>query len=113
MEQAIPTAKPKAGISQMTFLDMHILNTTNMQQTFRQLIKMELQEKAQKAHVPAISFALIYQGLGKTDQAFDWFEKAIEEPHGSLLELHASPVFDTLHSHPRYEDLLRKMNLEP
>ena len=76
-------------------------------------ILMELEEKAQKAHVPAISFALIYQGLGKRDQAFDWLEKATEEPHCLLLELHASPIFDSLHSHPRYKALLRKMNLEP
>ena len=73
----------------------------------------ELQAQAEQTSVPALAFACMYQGLGDLDKGFDWLEKAVEEPHARLLELHASPIFDTFRSDPRYHALLRKMNLEP
>jgi len=77
-----------------------------------QKILAVLQEQAQKVHVPSIAFAFLCQGLGEAEEAFDWLEKAAEEPNCLLLELYASPIFDSLHSHPRYQALLCKMKLE-
>ena len=78
-----------------------------------QTILRKLEEQAQTTPVPAISFALIYQGLEDVGKTFDWLEKTTEEPHVLILELYASPIFDSLRSHPRYQALLRKMNLKP
>jgi len=47
------------------------------------------------------------------DQAFDWFEKAVDEHEPLMLHIHVHPNYDPLHAHPRYSALLRKMNLEP
>ena len=30
-----------------------------------------------------------------------------------MLHVHVHPNYDPLHAHPRYQALLRKMNLEP
>ncbi len=47
------------------------------------------------------------------DNAFDWFEQAIDEHESLMIHLHAHPNDDPLRTHPRYRALLRKMNLEP
>jgi tetratricopeptide (TPR) repeat protein len=72
----------------------------------------ELQALAKKQYVSPSSFGDIYMGLGETDRAFDWMEKAVEEHDGMMLHLNVSPDYDSLRSHPRYHALLRKMNLE-
>ena len=72
----------------------------------------ELQERAQKEYMSFWSFAVIYSGLGEMDKAFDWFEKAVDEHDPLMLHFHVHPNYDPLHTHPRYQALLRKMNLE-
>jgi hypothetical protein len=73
----------------------------------------ELQELARKAYVPPSSFASIYFGLGEIDRGFDWLEKAVDERDGLIVHIHVDPGYDPLRSHPRFQALLRKMNLEP
>jgi serine/threonine protein kinase/Tfp pilus assembly protein PilF len=78
-----------------------------------QKLLQELQELAQKAYVPPSGFASIYLGLGEIDRCFDWLEKAVDERDGFILHIHVDPVYEPLRSHPRFQALLRKMNLEP
>jgi serine/threonine-protein kinase len=73
----------------------------------------ELQELEQKTYVPPSSFGSIYLGLGEIDKALDWYEKAIDERDSYILHLSVDPQYDRLRSHPRFQALLRKMNLEP
>jgi eukaryotic-like serine/threonine-protein kinase len=72
-----------------------------------------LQELAQKAFVPPSRFAWIYTGLGEVDRGLEWLEKAVDERDGFIIHLHVDPCWDVLRSHPRYQALLRKMNLTP
>ena len=51
-----------------------------------------------------------YQRAGDYDLTIDWFEKAYEE-HEPNLPFISSPYADPLRSYPRFQDLLRKMNL--
>jgi hypothetical protein len=53
--------------------------------------------------------ALICTGLGDKDQAFDWLEKAYQERHPYLILIKVEPVFDSLHSDPRFQNLLRRI----
>jgi TolB-like protein/Tfp pilus assembly protein PilF len=73
----------------------------------------ELEEGAQKGYVPSWSFAVIYQGLGEMDKAFDWFERAVDEHESLMLQFNVHPNYDPLRTDPRYPALMRKMNLEP
>jgi serine/threonine-protein kinase len=76
-----------------------------------QKILGQLQEVAQKIYVTPCSFAWINIGLGKIERGFDWFEKAVDQCDAGILHVHLH--HDQLRSHPRYQALLRKMNLEP
>jgi hypothetical protein len=49
-------------------------------------------------------------GLGENEQAFDWLEKAYETNNSWLFQLQ-DPIWDPLRDDPRFEDLLRRLNL--
>jgi eukaryotic-like serine/threonine-protein kinase len=55
--------------------------------------------------------ALVYVGLGNKDKAFEWLEKARDERR--LTNLKVGKIWDPLRSDPRFQDLLRRMNLAP
>jgi tetratricopeptide (TPR) repeat protein len=71
----------------------------------------ELRGASKQRFVPAVSFAVVYVGLGEKDQAFTWLEKAYEERSSSLAYLKVDSIWDSLHSDPRFADLLRRMGL--
>jgi eukaryotic-like serine/threonine-protein kinase len=73
----------------------------------------ELMELSQRRYVSPSSFAIVYIGLGDKDQAFAWLEKAYEERSTFLTEFKVEPMFDSLRSDPRFQDLLRRVNLPP
>jgi TolB-like protein/Flp pilus assembly protein TadD len=57
--------------------------------------------------------AMIYIALGEDDQAFEWLEKAYDERAWQLGFLKVEPVFDPLRGDPRFDDLMRRVNLAP
>jgi serine/threonine-protein kinase len=71
----------------------------------------QLNERSKQKYVSAVSRAIIYAGLGEKDKAFEWLEKAYEER--SIGAVKVNPIYDPLHSDPRFADLLRRMNLQP
>jgi tetratricopeptide (TPR) repeat protein len=73
----------------------------------------DLKELARKTYVPSMSFANIYLSLGTIDKGFDLIEQAVEDRESLSLSIPVSPFYDPLRIHPRYNALLRKMNLEP
>jgi eukaryotic-like serine/threonine-protein kinase len=79
-----------------------------------QKLLKQLQEEGRHKYVSPYNIAKIYLGLGEKDQAFVWLEKAIVEREGNLTDpgLHVDAVFDSLHSDPRFANLLRRMGLE-
>ena len=48
-----------------------------------------------------------------TTSAMDWLERAYEDRSGPVYSLKGSFLFTTLHAHPRFTALLRRMNLAP
>jgi tetratricopeptide (TPR) repeat protein len=73
----------------------------------------QLQEQASGRYVPAYYIALVYDSLGRKDDAFELLEKAYEERSGWLVYLKVEPSFDRLRFDPRFQDLLRRMNFPP
>jgi len=57
--------------------------------------------------------ALVYAGLGDPGQAFAWLEKDFRAHSGELSSVIEEPGFDSIHSDPRYADLLHRMGLRP
>ncbi len=81
-------------------------------QTKAQLILDTLIELSHKEYIPSLSIAIVYIGLGNNDNAISWLKKAYEEHSPGLMFLNASPIYDPLHSDPRFIDLLKKMGME-
>jgi len=50
-------------------------------------------------------------GLGKSEEALDWLEKACEERSGWMVNLKVEPAMDPLRSHPRFQEILRRVAL--
>lgn len=58
-----------------------------------------------------VQIASAYALLRDRDNAFAWLEKAYAHRVSQLANLNIDPVFDSLRSDPRYDDLLRRMGL--
>jgi TolB-like protein/Flp pilus assembly protein TadD len=67
------------------------------------------QHGAVRIYLPK-AIALRYLDAGDYDRAIDWLERAYEDRDPNLPYI-AMPIWDPLRSDPRFEDLLRRMNL--
>ena len=71
----------------------------------------KLLARSMRAYVPPTSIAVVYVGLGDNEEAFVWLEKAYAIRDDGLLMVKIHPFFEVLHPDPRFQDLLRRMNL--
>jgi len=58
------------------------------------------------------ALAFIYTGMGDKAHALDMLEKGLQERDNFMTHLKAEPLFDSLRSEPRFQELLRQMHLE-
>jgi len=70
-----------------------------------------LAARTRKTYVPPIDVALLYALAGGNAQALDWLDKGLEErsPHMPYVGAHVE--FAPLRNTPRFQDILRRMNL--
>jgi serine/threonine-protein kinase len=78
-----------------------------------QALLNDLNQLAKRSHVPLGFLAIIHAGLGHREQALDFLEKGYERKDTYMVRLKVSPWFDDLHSSPRFQTLLRKMDFPP
>jgi len=71
----------------------------------------ELKEKSRQHYIPAVHFAEAYSGLGEKDEAMTRLERAYEEHDQGMVDINAYPGLDVLRSEPRFQALVRRMNL--
>jgi TolB-like protein/Tfp pilus assembly protein PilF/predicted Ser/Thr protein kinase len=76
-------------------------------------ILAQLESLSTRSYVSPLNVATIYAGLGETDHAIQWLGNAYEDRSPLLTYLKIDPDFDPLRSDPRFQDLLRRMNLQP
>jgi TolB-like protein len=72
----------------------------------------ELEERYAKSEAIGFFIGTVYAGLGDKDQAFAWLEKDFQQRSGQLPFITWWPNFESLHSDPRYADLVRRMGLQ-
>src|SRR5262249_47153992 len=60
--------------------------------------------------LPALAIAEAYIGLNERDRAFQWLERAVTN-HELHLSLKVDPIYDTLRTDRRFENLLHRMKL--
>ena len=63
-------------------------------------------------YVPSYFVGLIHLGLGNTDVAIDWLNRACDERSHWVIFLNSDPTFDELRKHPGFKDLLDKVGLQ-
>jgi len=63
--------------------------------------------------VSSYARAIVYVGLDDHAEAFRWLERSCEERDVHLVNLHVHPMFDRLHSDPRFQELQRRIGLIP
>ena len=70
-----------------------------------------LAARARTQYVMTFSVAVLYALAGEKKTAIDWLERAYEQ-HGALLDsIRITPEFEELRPDPRFQDLLRRLNL--
>jgi len=77
---------------------------------WQQATNLELANHAGEPGVAADA-AENYVIAGDRERALDWLEKAYEERAPSMPYIGCNPLFDPLRSEPRFQALLRRMNL--
>lgn len=71
----------------------------------------DLKALSAKRYVPSLNIAVAHLGLGETDEALSWLEKAFEEHDVQLQFLKVDPTFDPLRSELRFVALLKRLGL--
>jgi TolB-like protein/Tfp pilus assembly protein PilF len=69
--------------------------------------------KSKRNYESALTIAKVYVALGEKEKAFTWLQKAYVERSSLLTFLSVDPTLDVLHTDPRFQALLTRMNLQP
>ena len=73
-------------------------------------IVRQFEEQRARGYGPASMIAAIQGALGHDDEAFTWLSRAYDERDGLLFAVNVLWIFAPLHSDPRFQALLRRMN---
>ena len=67
---------------------------------------------AAHANDSAFQIAEVYAYRGEVDKAIQWLDRAYEQHDSGLIGLKLDPLLKSLHQHPRYIEILKKMRLQ-
>jgi TolB-like protein/DNA-binding winged helix-turn-helix (wHTH) protein len=68
-------------------------------------------ESARSHYVPSVLVAEACVRVGDKECAFKWLEKGLEERDDLMVNLKVEPVFDSIRSEPRFQDLVRRVGI--
>ena len=71
----------------------------------------ELRRSSQPGDPAPMRIAFLHIGLGETDRAFEWLDKAIDARDWQVALLNIEPAFDTLRSDRRFAALIERVGL--
>ena len=70
-----------------------------------------LTERSHSTYVQPTQIARLYAHAGDKDHALEWLEKAYEERLIAMVHLGVDTDWNFLHGEPRFQDLMRRVNL--
>jgi tetratricopeptide (TPR) repeat protein len=71
----------------------------------------KLVDRSELYDVLATQVAIFFAYAGEKQRTLDWLEKAFEERETGVVKLQVDPDWDGVRDDPRFQDLLRRMNL--
>jgi TolB-like protein/DNA-binding winged helix-turn-helix (wHTH) protein len=69
----------------------------------------ELRKRSATDYVPPSAIGNIYVGLNRREDALDEFERAFAQRDPWLVWLKVHPLYDEIRSHPRFQELIKRM----
>ena len=72
----------------------------------------ELIAESGQRYVSPLDIALIYSVMDEREKAFEWLDKAFTERTPWLIELNVNPDWEPIRDDPRFQEMLRKLNLQ-
>jgi TolB-like protein/Flp pilus assembly protein TadD len=72
----------------------------------------DLQAASKGHYVAAFDMAVVFAGIGDTDNAFQWLEKAYADRESQMAFINVTRRLDPVRSDPRFTKLLHKMGLD-
>ena len=108
---AIKKSVELSGNSQSEAYHAYALARWGKQAEARALLDKLLKLSTER-YVPPYNFALVYNGLGESDKALDYLEKAFAEKNVLMVFLKVDPKWNNLRNEPRFIDLMRRINFE-
>ncbi len=73
----------------------------------------EIEQQSTAGYVPDVFLAVAYLWLRDHETALDRLQRAFERRDTYLVVAKVAPWFDPLRGHPRFQELLRRMNFPP
>jgi hypothetical protein len=68
-------------------------------------------ERRKRNYLSATNIASGYAALKESDKVFEWLEIAVADRDSHLTWLNVDFEFEYLHDDPRFQDVLRRVNL--
>jgi TolB-like protein/Flp pilus assembly protein TadD len=115
-EEAIAAAQKACALSGRSAMPLAILagvyGHAGRQGEARALLE-ELTALRRTTYVQPFAMVMAHRGLFESDRVLEWMDKGIEERDEHIIcALKCNPTFDPLRNHPRFQAMLRRINLE-
>ncbi|MGD2153202.1 MAG: tetratricopeptide repeat protein [Gemmatimonadales bacterium] len=109
--EALQTAMALASRHPWSLMELALTYAASGDQAQAEAIYDELVARSHGEYVPPTTLSFVSAALGRVDEAFEWLERAYQEHDMLMTWLKLLPHFDPLRDDPRFQDLLRRMNL--
>jgi TolB-like protein/Tfp pilus assembly protein PilF/predicted Ser/Thr protein kinase len=88
----------------------HVQARLGQEEEARRILQ-QLSEASKQRYTPALAFAVVHLGLGEHDRVLSWLDKAYQERFNRLAYLRREAIWDPVRPDPRFQELLRRINL--
>jgi DNA-binding winged helix-turn-helix (wHTH) protein/TolB-like protein/Tfp pilus assembly protein PilF len=103
-------AESSGDVTEATSLAGYVYAVSGQRQQAEQALRA-LRATSETRYVPPYNFALVYQGLGNSNEALRWLEKAYEQRDVHMVFLPVDSKWDALRKDPQFMDLITHLNL--